>query len=105
MLHACQRSGPLITMLMGRGDNCPKVLAGFVDSPPHLVCLAPDLHSLLVPMPAADFPDVIVGSQLLLNIPSVNVVPRACAPFADEDQFQPSVRHRVHLIVDRKSVV
>src|SRR5437016_6321667 len=92
MLHACQRPGPVIAVLMSRGDDCAMVLAGFVDSPPHLVGLTPDLHDSLVLMPAADFPDVMVGGQLVLNIPGVDVVPSACAPFADEGYFQIRVR-------------
>src|SRR5216110_1631698 len=67
MLHACQRPGPVIAVLMSRGDDCAMVLAGFVDSPPHLVGLTPDLHDSLVLMPAADFPDVIVGGQLVTD--------------------------------------
>src|SRR5437773_12504922 len=94
MLHACQRPGPVIAVLMSRGDDCAMVLAGFVDSPPHLVGLTPDLHDSLVLMPAADFPDVMVGGQLVLNIPGVDVVPSACAPFADEDQLQPRSEER-----------
>ncbi len=70
---------------MGRGDDGADVLAGLVDSPPHLVVLLPDLHGLLVFVPAADFPDVIVGRQLALNIRGVDLVPRAHAALADED--------------------
>src|SRR5438046_7658477 len=81
MLHACQRPGPVIAVLMSRGDDCAMVLAGFVDSPPHLVGLTPDLHDSLVLMPAADFPDVMVGGQLVLNIPGVDVVPQRVRPF------------------------
>ena len=82
-------------MLVGRGDDGAEVLAGFVDAPPHLVILAPDLHGSLVLVPAADFPDVRVGRQL---------VPHKLGPladdFADEDQLEPPVGHGVHLIVE-----
>src|SRR3989454_4510860 len=85
---------------MGRGDDGAEVLAGLVDSPPHLVVLLPDLHGLLVFVPAADFPDVIVGRQLALNMRGVGLVPRAHAALADEDESEPAVRHGVHLIVE-----
>src|SRR5437016_13889098 len=98
MLHACQRPGPVIAVLVGRGDDCAMVLAGFVDSPPHLVGLTPDLHGSLFLLPAADVPDVIVGGQLVRNIPGVDVVPSACALFADEDELHPWWCQLLHLL-------
>jgi hypothetical protein len=89
---------------MGSGDDRAKVLASFVDPPPHLVLLSTNLHGVLVLMPAADSPDVIVGRQLFLNIRGVEGVPGACSTFADEDHLQTSVAHGVHLIVEVRIV-
>src|SRR2546428_9034201 len=89
---------------MGRGDDRAKVLAGFVDLPPHLVVLATNLHGSLVLVPAADFPDVIVRRELVLNVARVDAVTGAGPGFTDEDQLQPAVCHGVHLIVEVRIV-
>ena len=89
---------------MGRGDDRAKVLAGFVDLPSHLVVLVADLHGSLVLVPVADFPGVIVGRELVLKVPRVDVVTGTGSSFANEDQLQPAVCHGVHLIVEVRIV-
>src|SRR5207245_9459838 len=77
-----------------------KVLAGFVDPPPHLVVLSTDLHGVLVLMPTADSPDVIIGGQLVLKVLGVDAVAVAGPLLADEDHLQSSVGHVLHFIVE-----
>src|SRR5438046_4120093 len=85
---------------MGSGDDRAKVLAGFVDPPPHLVVLSTNLHGVLVLMPTADSPDVIVGRQLVLKVRGVDAVAVAGPILADEEHLQSSVGNGVHLIVE-----
>src|SRR5205807_4521030 len=85
---------------MGSGDDRAKVLAGFPEPPPHLVVLSTDLHGLLILMPTADSPDLIIGRQLVLNVRGVDSVAVAGPFLADEDHLQPSVGHGVHFIVE-----
>src|SRR5437763_16458352 len=85
---------------MGSGDDRAKVLAGFVDPPPHCVVLVTDLHGVLVLMPTADSPDVIIGRQLVLKVRSVDAVAVAGPLLADEDHLQRSVGHGVHFMVE-----
>ena len=94
----------MIAVFVARGNDRAKVLAGFVDLPPHFVVLGPDLHGALVLMPAADLPDVFVGCQLVPDIRGVDGVAGACSSLADEDQLQLSVCEGVHLIVEVRVV-
>src|SRR5437867_12330584 len=85
---------------MGSGDDCAKVLAGFVDPPPHCVVLVTDLHGVLVLMPTADSPDVIIGRQLVLKAWGVDAGKVAGPPLAEEDHLQHCVGHGVDFTVE-----